>query len=293
MENNQPLFSVLIANYNNGKYLMDAIESVRQQTYTNWEIILVDDGSTDNSHELYKELEKDARIHIFLNDQNRGCGYTKRRCAELANGEICGFLDPDDALTSEAIEKMVNIHLLYSNVSLAFSQRYITDDLLHPIEITPSENIQLPLSIQNYFDAGIVSHFVTFKKSLYDKTEGISAEQHKSVDMDLYFKLEEVGDFYFLPEPLYYYRLGTGNNISFGDGNEIKALCWEYIALINACKRRNIDLETNACMPMTQKIKNCMEEAAWREYIKITNQRAYKIGNLILKPIKWFKRLFV
>ena len=93
---NQPLFSVLIANYNNGKYLMDAIESVRQQTYTNWEIILVDDSSTDNSHELYKELEQDERIHIFLNNQNRGCGYTKHRCAELANGEICGFLDPDD-----------------------------------------------------------------------------------------------------------------------------------------------------------------------------------------------------
>ena len=55
---NQPLFSVLIANYNNGKYLMDAIESVRRQTYTNWEIILVDDSSTDNSCELYNEPEK-------------------------------------------------------------------------------------------------------------------------------------------------------------------------------------------------------------------------------------------
>ena len=50
---NQPLFSVLIANYNNGKYLMDAIESVRKQTYTNWEIILVDGASTYDSHELY------------------------------------------------------------------------------------------------------------------------------------------------------------------------------------------------------------------------------------------------
>ena len=49
MKENQPLFSVLIANYNNGKYLMEAIESVRQQTYINWEIILVDDASTDNS----------------------------------------------------------------------------------------------------------------------------------------------------------------------------------------------------------------------------------------------------
>ena len=60
----QPLFSVLIANYNNGRYLMGAIESVRQQTYTNWEIVLVDDGSDDNSSDLYKELMQDAHIHI-------------------------------------------------------------------------------------------------------------------------------------------------------------------------------------------------------------------------------------
>ena len=74
-----PLFSVLIANYNNGKYLMDAIDSIRRQTYTHWEIILVDDASTDNSKELYKELEKDNRIHIYYNEENRGCGYTKPR----------------------------------------------------------------------------------------------------------------------------------------------------------------------------------------------------------------------
>lgn len=91
MKTNQPLFSVLIANYNNGKYLMEAIESVRQQTYTNWEIILVDDASTDNSKELYKELEKDERIHIYLNEQNIGCGYTKRRCAELATGGYLSY----------------------------------------------------------------------------------------------------------------------------------------------------------------------------------------------------------
>lgn len=70
---------------------MKAIESVRQQTYTNWEIILVDDASTDNSKELYKELEKDERIHIYLNEQNIGCGYTKRRCAELATGGYLSY----------------------------------------------------------------------------------------------------------------------------------------------------------------------------------------------------------
>ena len=54
--NEKPLFSVLISNYNNGKYLMEAVDSVRKQTYPNWEIVLVDDCSTDNSKELYEDL---------------------------------------------------------------------------------------------------------------------------------------------------------------------------------------------------------------------------------------------
>ena len=281
MKTNQPLFSVLIANYNNGKYLMEA---------------LVDDASTDNSKELYKELEKDERIHIYLNEKNMGCGYTKRRCAELATGEICGFLDPDDILVPEALEQEAFVHVKYSDVSMVFSQRYITDEQLNPIEITPSGETALPIEIQNYFDAGIVSHFVSFKKELYDKTEGISAYQQKSVDMDLYFKLEEVGKFYFIPEPLYYYRLGTGNNISYGKDNELRALCWEYIALISACKRRNVDLEIVACTPMQKRIKAMLElsakQAAHEKELEIRSSKTYRLGYMILKPIKELKKIF-
>ena len=139
----QPLFSVLIANYNNGKYLMDAIESVRRQTYTYWEIILVDDGSTDNSVELYAALENDERIHIYRNDKNMGCGYTKRRCAELANGELCGFLDPDDALTSDALEVMVQAHVKHPEASLINSTCYITDEKLN-INYLSNNECQIP-----------------------------------------------------------------------------------------------------------------------------------------------------
>ena len=72
METNMPLFSVLIANHNDGKYLMEAVESVKAQTYTHWEIVIVDDGSTDNSNELFVELVEDQRIRVFRNEENRG-----------------------------------------------------------------------------------------------------------------------------------------------------------------------------------------------------------------------------
>ena len=86
-------FSVLIANYNNGQYLQDALNSVFNQTYSNWEIIIVDDCSTDNSHELYNNYVDDSRIHIYYNNRNYGCGYTKRRCVELAHGDDFNVFD--------------------------------------------------------------------------------------------------------------------------------------------------------------------------------------------------------
>jgi glycosyltransferase involved in cell wall biosynthesis len=108
--NNKPLFSVLIANFNNVKTIDNAIDSVFQQTFKNWEIVIVDDGSTDNSCDIYKKYEQDSRFKIFYNKKNRGCGYTKSQCVELAEGDLCGFLDADDALSKNALEIMVNLH---------------------------------------------------------------------------------------------------------------------------------------------------------------------------------------
>ena len=117
------LFSLLIANYNNGDYFKQCYQSIISQTYKDIEIIIVDDASTDNSLEIISTLiEGDHRFKLFVNSQNKGCGYTKNRCATLGNGEVMGFLDPDDRLKNNAIELMVNAHLEYSDVSIVTSK---------------------------------------------------------------------------------------------------------------------------------------------------------------------------
>lgn len=104
------LISVLMANYNNADYIEEAISSVQKQSYKDWEIILIDDGSTDNSVQIIEEFNEIPNIRIFYNEENKGCGYTKKRCVEEASGVICGFLDTDDILTPEALHIVANNH---------------------------------------------------------------------------------------------------------------------------------------------------------------------------------------
>lgn len=307
----QPLFSVLMANYNNGKYLLYAIDSVRQQSYTNWEIILVDDCSTDNSVDLYKELIKDDRIRIYYNDQNRGCGYTKRRCAELANGDICGFLDPDDVLLEKALELMVNVHLEYPNVSVVYSKAYFCDTEYNVIDKANLPNFLFGETFFDYREYGSM-HLATYKNQLYKKTVGINPELKAGVDQDLYFKIEEVGDIYPLDEFTYKYVIkGHENSIATNFDTYAKLWYWNMVARRDTCIRRNIsqeilvdDLQTilnNYANKIIENqseniiemfVKQRISSELYRQEIQIRSSLAYKIGSLILKPIKYVNKLF-
>ncbi|TAH01143.1 MAG: glycosyltransferase [Sphingobacteriales bacterium] len=242
------LFSVLIANYNNARYLDVALQSVISQTYTNWEIILVDDASTDDVSKVLQKYKTDSRINIYQNAKNFGCGYTKGRCAKLATGEILGFLDPDDALHPGALQTMVNAHISKPQCSLIHSTHYICDAKLEVNRIAeypralPKETPYLLVS------DGRIHHFATFKRSAYLKTEGLCRDNHKAVDQDLYYLLEEVGEILFINQPLYYYRIHQGGIST--TGNEAETTKWHYSIIEKACLRRiktlKISTQTNA-----------------------------------------------
>ena len=241
----RPLFSILIANYNNGGFLQEAIDSILAQTYGNWEVILVDDKSTDESPAIYEKYVADSRFRIYYNDENRGCGYTKRRCAELATGELCGFLDPDDALLPDALETMVNAHAEHPECSLIYSTcyRYSGDreaempvwDFIGPI---PADSDFL------IYRKKLVSHFVSFKRAAYLASEGIDPTLQAAVDRDLYYHLEEQGKLLHLPVPLYLYRINNAASISIGTKKSKKKAYYNCIkSELNAiCRRMGTDL---------------------------------------------------
>jgi len=234
------LFSILIANYNNGKFFIDCYDSIIGQTYKDWEAIIVDDQSTDDSVELIAAMIKDdARFTLIRNDENKGCGFTKRRCAEAANGQIAGFLDPDDTLMPDALALMIAAHKSNPSVSLVHSNFYYCNESL---ERTSIFNRAKSVQVSNRFINlnASVNHFVSFKKSYYDRTTGIDASLQRAVDQDLYLKLSESGPFYFIDKPLYNYRIHD-KGISTSKADE--AFYWYLKVIMKAEERRKVNLE--------------------------------------------------
>lgn len=232
-------FSVLIAHYNNYQFFEQCYKSLKKQTYQNFEIVIVDDCSTDGSLEKIKKFsQEDHRIKLYKNEKNEGVGYTKKKCIELASGEICGFLDPDDALVSDAIEVVLDNYKKHSVIA-TYSQSYLCDANLNIQKIFPnSRKIKNnnPLFFNIHFE---VSHFFTFKKDAYLKTEGINEKYKVVEDIDFYLKLYEIGGFQFIKKPLYLYRIHKTGLSHDETKTNIKNETWHTV-LLNAAKRRNI-----------------------------------------------------
>ncbi|WP_114819289.1 glycosyltransferase family 2 protein [Chryseobacterium sp. KLBC 52] len=240
-------FSILIANYNNGKYFRDCYHSLINQTYENWEVIIIDDASTDDSVEIIKSLiRNDSRFKLYHNPINEGCGSTKAKCMKYAQGDLCAYLDPDDALHPEALEKVALEFMNREGLAAVYSQMKLCNENLVQEKIyTGTKQIY---NNRYFFNYPIqLAHFFTFKREAYLRTTGINPNLKNAVDQDLYLKILEQGEVKYLKEPLYLYRLHP-NGIS---QDKAKQSAKESFARVihDSMKRRGIKTINRKIVP--------------------------------------------
>lgn len=108
MDMREGLVSVITPTYNCGQFIGETIESVQKQTYKNWEMIIVDDCSTDNTKEIVEEyIKKDNRIQYHCLETNSGAAVARTRAMQIADGEYMAFADSDDLWTEDKLEKQL------------------------------------------------------------------------------------------------------------------------------------------------------------------------------------------
>ena len=125
MENN--LISIIVPIYNSENYIKKCLDSILAQTYSNLEVILIDDGSTDNSYNICKDYQKKDNRIVLLQQKNAGVSRARNHGLEVAKGEYIGFVDSDDYIEPEMYEILLN-SIIESNSKIAICNYYYENE---------------------------------------------------------------------------------------------------------------------------------------------------------------------
>ena len=206
------LVSVIINVYNCKEYLPTSLESVRQQTYKNLEVILVDDASTDGSGEFCDEFcKQDERFRVIHHEKNTGVSGPRNTGLREAKGDYIYFMDSDDYIHVEAIEALVDA-IKETGLDLAVFDLQRTDLLnndIHrprekkPVEIVPAEKMVFEMLSRTELKWCVVWNKL-YKKSLIEGEffNDYYSIQDQDFNIRVYKKIEKAA---FVPEPLYWY----------------------------------------------------------------------------------------
>ncbi|WP_416670984.1 glycosyltransferase [Egbenema bharatensis] len=199
-----PTVSLIITSYNRSVYLAAAIESVLKQTYTDFELLLWDDGSTDLSPHIarYYALQ-DSRIRVKT-APHQGVAPTLKAAIAATTGQYLGWVDSDDLLAPIALEQTVAVLNTYPHVGMVYTNYRVIDAQGRDRGL--GKRCHIPYSPDKLLVNFMTFHFRLIRRSLYEQVGGIDSSFTYAIDYDLCLKLSEVTDIYHLPQALYAYR---------------------------------------------------------------------------------------
>jgi glycosyltransferase involved in cell wall biosynthesis len=235
-----PLVSVIISAYNSEKYLEEAVYSAAAQTYKNIEIIVIDDGSTDDTKTIGLKLQEQfAFVNYFQVDHSGLPSVTRNIGIRKSVGEFIAFLDADDMWTKSKIEKQTKYLLCHPNDVLCYSMS-ITFGSVN-IFSPHYELLPLPWKAVKTLDELLIKgnsiplSSVLVRSSLLNEAGGFDEDPELKIeDYDLWIRLGHYGNFGFLKNIFTYYRV---HKSQFSADWETKKMRLEYLA-----RKRNLTL---------------------------------------------------
>jgi len=204
-----PKVSVVIPTYNCAHFLGEAIQSVLDQTFQDFEIIVVDDGSTDNTPEIASAFPV-----RYFRQENQGVSAANNRGIELSCGEYVLTLDSDDVLMENALEKGVDVLDRHPEVGFSYGQAYVMDENGHIFRVRKSSFLDGSAIVDSkeqvrelLFFNRITSSTVIMRRHCLDEVGGFHEELRNFEDRHLFIRLAKRWSVAYIAEPLVKYRV--------------------------------------------------------------------------------------
>ena len=228
------LVSVIMPSYNTGNYIAESIQSVLNQTHTNWELLIVDDCSSDETDKVVEAFLSDKRIRYLKNSRNMGAAESRNFALREAKGKWIAFLDSDDLWETQKLERQIefmmvnNYHFSYTNYCEIDEDGKLNATIVTgPGRITKTGffNYCWPGCLTVMYDSRIVSEVVQV------------ADIRKNNDYAIWLIVSKYATCYLLPENLARYRKRKGSISNHGYFSLLK---WHYVLYRNAEKENMI-----------------------------------------------------
>lgn len=199
-----PTLSLLIVNYNGARYLRDALDSALTQTYTDFELLVWDDGSTDRSVDIAQAYAlQDRRVRVVAAGHH-GVAAARQAAIAQTSGAYLGWLDGDDLLASTAIEETTRVLDAHPETGLVYTD-YLEIDAEGNLQ-GYGERCHMPYAKELLLLGFMTFHFRLLRRAVFEQVGGINTAYPYAYDYDLCLRLSEVTTVRRIRKPLYYYR---------------------------------------------------------------------------------------
>lgn len=204
MVENRPIVSVLMPSHNSGNYIVIAIESILNSSFQNFELIITDDNSVDNTFEIAKEFAlKDHRVKVYRNDKNYGDYGNRNKAASYASGKYIKYVDHDDYIYPNGLEIIVNQMEQYPHASVGFFSLTQNKNQPFPILLNPKEIYEY-----NFFGPGLffkapLSSIIL--RSSFEEIGGFKTQSYTG-DFELWHRMAQRFNFLLIQDHIVWYR---------------------------------------------------------------------------------------
>ncbi len=244
MSNLFPLISVYLVNYNYGRFVEQAIESVLQQTFQDFELIIIDDGSSDNSREIIEPYARNEKIMTIF-QENKGLNATNNIGLRAATGKYIMRLDADDYLDAHALELLSGVLEKNEDVGLVFPDYYMVDIDGQVLEVIQRHNFDEVTMM----DQPAHGACTMIRRELLESMEGYDESFRCQDGWDLWLRFIQHHQVKNVSLPLFYYRQ-HGNNLT---ANEERLLSTRSEIMRKVVQSKNEQLKCIAVIPVRGK----------------------------------------
>jgi glycosyltransferase involved in cell wall biosynthesis len=234
----QPLVTIVTTYYNRARFLNETLRSLQLQTLTDWEAILWNDGSTDNSEEIARDMAgEDSRFRLFGGERIGHAQSLVRACAE-ARGRYIGILDSDDLLEPTALEETAAVLESRPDIGMVYTDHVVIDGNGQRRGI--GRRCQIPYSKDRMLLDFMTFHFRLIRMEVFAQIGRFDETYPLAMDYDLCLRIAEVTEIEHLSAPLYRYRV---HRDSLSHQKRLEQIRCSHAAVVAAMKRRGLDRE--------------------------------------------------